>query len=236
MFGYDEAFVKSKQFSYNPEMAKEHFLKAKAAGAYVDGQAIRLYYNAGIEPRRRGCLLLKDAISKLNVGLTVEVQELDWPTFLTKIRTKALPIFFVGWAPDFADPDDYVPVFANGQTGTYARRQGFDDPAIDAKLNQASVEPDPVKRKALYTEVLSSLFDEAYYIWGAVPLNIHVRRDWVKGWFYNPMFGGPDTTPAAFGMYKEERTDQVAIIVQPLAYSIATMVLPAVPNYARKSA
>lgn len=112
----------------------------------------------------------------------------------------------------------------------------FDDPAIDAKLNQASVEPDPVKRRALYTGVLSWLFDEAYYIWGAVPLNIYVKRDWAKGWFYNPMFGRPDTTPAVFGMYKEERTDQVAITVQPLAHSIATMVVPAVPNCSRKNA
>jgi len=235
MFGYDEALVKSLQFSYNLDKAKEFFLKAKDAGAYSDGQKITLYYNTGNEARRRGCLLLKDSIEKLGVGLSIEVQELDWPTFLAKMREKTLPVFFVGWAPDFADPDDYVPVFANGQTGTFARRQGFDDPAIDDKLNLASVEADPAKRKALYNEITTWLFQEAYTIWVAVPLNIHVARDWVKGWFYNPMFAGPDIVPAGFGMYKEERTDQVAITLEPLALMAAT-VLPAVPNYARKSA
>jgi len=236
MFGYDEALVKSLQFSYNPDKAKEFFLKAKDAGAYSDGQKITLYYNAGNEARRRGCLLLKDSIEKLGVGLSIEVQELDWPTFLAKMRAKELPVFFIGWAPDFADPDDYVPVFANGKTGTFARRQGFDNPEIDAKLDQAAVETDPAKRKALYDEIITWLFQEAYTIWALVPLNMHVARDWVKGWFYNPMFAGPDITPAAYGMYKEERTEQVAITIEPLAPFVAAMTLPTLPNYARKGA
>jgi peptide/nickel transport system substrate-binding protein len=236
MFGYNEALVKSLQFSYSPEKAKEFFLKAKDAGAYGDGQKITLYYNAGNEARRRGCLLLKDSIEALGVGLSIDVQELDWPTFLARMRDLSLPIFFIGWAPDFADPDDYVPVFANGETGTFARRQGFDNPEMDAKISQAAVEPDPVKRKALYDEITTWLFQEAYTIWAAVPLNIHVSRDWVKGWFYNPMFSGTDIAQAAYGMYKEERTDQIAITIEPLAPLITAMVLPALPNYARKSA
>jgi peptide/nickel transport system substrate-binding protein len=236
MFGYNEALVKSLQFSYNPEKAKEFFLKAKDAGAYAEGQKITLYYNAGNDVRKVGCLLMKDGIEALGVGLAIDVQELDWPTFLAKTRAMELPIFFIGWAPDFADPDDYVPVFAHGELGTYARRQGFNDPAINAKIDQAAIEPDPEKRKALYDEITTWLFQEAYTIWGAVPLNIHVRRDWVKGWFYNPMFSGPDIVPAAFGMYKEERTEQVAITVEPLAPFIATMAAPAVSDYARKNA
>jgi len=236
MFGYNEELVKSLQFSYSPDKAKEYFMKAKAAGAYSDGQTITLYYNTGNEARRRGCLLLKDTIEGVGVGLKIEVQELDWPTFLAKMRERALPVFFVGWAPDFADPDDYVPVFANGEIGTFARRQGFNNPEINAKIDQAAIEPDPEKRKALYDEVTSWLFQEGFTIWVAVPLNIHVSRDWVKGWFYNPMFAGPDISPAAFGMYKEERADKIAITVEPLAPFIAAMVLPAVPNYARKSA
>jgi peptide/nickel transport system substrate-binding protein len=236
MFGYNEQLVKSLQFSFSPDKAKQYFLNAKAAGAYADGQVITLYYNTGNEARRRGCLLLKDAIEGLGVGLTIQVQELDWPTFLAKQRAKELPIFFIGWAPDFADPDDYVPVFANGQTGTFARRQGFDDPTIDQKLSQASIESDPAKRQALYNDIETWLFQQAYTIWGAVPLNIQVSRDWVKGWFFNPMFSGPNTSPAAYGMYKEERTDQVAITVGPLPAFIATVATLVVPNYARKSA
>ena len=70
----------------------------------------------------------------------------------------------------------------------------------------------------------------------AIPLNVHVRRDWLKAWFYNPMVSGPDILPAVYGMYKEERTEQVAISIGPVSLFVTAVAAPVLSDYARKSA
>jgi len=191
------------QFNYNPELAKQYFLKAKEAGAYVDGLHITIYYNAGNEMRKQGSLLLKDGIEKLNVGISITVQELDWPTFLAKIRAKELPIFFVGWAPDYADPDDYAVPFCHGKYGTYAIRIGYNNDTVNKWIEDAAVEADPANRVELYKTIERQVVADAPYIWTVEPMTIECHRDWVKNWYFNPMYAEWPTTPAAFGMYKD---------------------------------
>jgi peptide/nickel transport system substrate-binding protein len=209
LLGYDERIP---LVEYDPVKAKEYFLKAKAAGAYKDGDIVTMYYNTGNEPRRRGCLLFKDAIEKLGVGLTINVQELDWPTFLAKIRTKELPIFFVGWAPDYADPDDYAIPFYDGRKGTFAIRVGYNNDTINKLIDQASTELDPKKRAELYLEIQREVNEEAVYIWTVQPMYTFVMRDWVKGFQFNAALA---TCSDGLGLYrllwKEERTEQVAV-------------------------
>jgi ABC-type transport system substrate-binding protein len=191
------------QYKYDPEQAKMCFMKAKEAGAYQDGMPLTIYYNSGNEMRKQGCLLLKDGIEKLDVGMTVTVQELDWPTFLAKIRAKELPIFFVGWAPDYADPDDYAIPFAHGEYGTYAIRIGYNNDTVNSWIDEAAKESDPAKRIALYQSVENQLVYDAAYIWNSEPMTIECHRDWVKNWYFNPMYAEWPTTPAASGMYKD---------------------------------
>ena len=190
------------QFSYDPATAKQYFMKAKLEKAYPDGLKITIYYNSGNEPRKQGSLLLKDGIEKLNVGISVAVQELDWPTFLAKTRAKELPISFVAWAPDYADPDDYAVPFCHGIKGTYAIRIGYNNDTVNKWIDDVAVEIDPAKRIELYKAVEMQVVADAPYIWISEPLTIECQRDWVKGWFYNPMYASWDTTPAAYGMHK----------------------------------
>src|SRR5439155_689013 len=74
---------------------------------------ITLYYNAGNTERRQGCLLLRQGLQALHDQLgagpiSVGVRALDWPAYLGTLRARGLPIFFLGWRADYADPDDYV--------------------------------------------------------------------------------------------------------------------------------
>jgi len=215
MLGYNETLF---QFKYDPEKAKEYFLKAKEEGAYEDGLKITAYYNAGNEVRRRALLLLKDGVEKLNVGVSIEVQELDWPTLLSKIRTKDFAIVMIGWLPDYADPDNYITTYAHSKAGIYAKRSGYVNETIDALIEQAAKELDPAKRAKLYYEIQRELIEEAVYIWVYQAKTIHVARDWVKGYFYNPMWSGSDTGCMRF-MWKEETTEQVAVNINGFTFS-----------------
>lgn len=209
LLGYDETLP---QFDHSPGKAKEHFLKAKEAGAYEEGLKLTLYYISGSETTRRGCLLFKDGIEGLGVGISVELQEVDWPTFLAKARGRELPVFPFAWIPDYADPEAYITAFAHSR-GTYARRIGYANGTVDKMLEQAARELNLERRAELYRAVQKELVEEAVYIWVAQPKWLHVARDWVKGYFFNPMWSGMDTGCMRY-MWKEELTRQVAVSIE----------------------
>jgi len=176
LFGFDENIF---SFSYDPAKAKEYFAKAKAVAAYRDGLSITYYYNTGNEMRRRGGLLLKDSVDKLNVGFTIDVQELDWPTFLTKTRGGEAPLFLLGWIVDYADPHDFAQPFGHSR-GVIANRVGLSIPGLDDKIMKAAEIVDPVERALRYADIANTVNQEAYYIWVGQPTTYLVFRDWVK--------------------------------------------------------
>jgi len=197
LFGYDD---KVSTFSYDPAKAKEYFAKAKAAGAYQDGLKLAYYYNAGNEVRRRGGLLLKDSLDKLNVGFTIDVQELDWPTFLAKTRRGEAPLFLVGWVVDYADPHDFAQPFGHS-SGTLAKRVSLNIPGLDEKIMKAAEVTDPAERQKLYTEITNIINQEAYYIWVGQPTNYFVLRDWIRVKI-DPELNMPDqANPMYYGYY-----------------------------------
>ncbi|HMK83277.1 MAG TPA: ABC transporter substrate-binding protein [Candidatus Bathyarchaeia archaeon] len=195
LFGYDESVF---QFSYDPAKAKEYFLKAKAAGAYKDGMKLGFYYNAGNELRRRGGLLLKDSIDALNVGFSVDVNELDWPTFLYKGRHGDLPLFLIGWTVDYADPNDFEQPFGDSR-GTVSNRVALNIPGLNDKIAQAAATVDPALRQKMYSNITNIINKAAYYIWVGQTTQFMVMRDWVQMTWdpdtntptqSNPMYGG----------------------------------------------
>jgi peptide/nickel transport system substrate-binding protein len=194
--------------TYDVAKAKEFFMKAKATGAFKDGDELTIYYNAGNEARRLGSLLLADSVNSLNVGITIKVQELDWPTFLAKVRARELPIFFIGWSADFADADTFI--FSYGHShGFFAPRTGYENPEVDRLIDQGRIETDPEKRAKLYHDAQVMINEDAIYILTAEGTNIYCFRDWVKNWYPNPIRSGYFN----YDVVKEERTDQVAISI-----------------------
>ena len=209
VLGHDDSLPK---YSYDPARAKQLLLEAKQEGAYEDGQKITLYYNAGNENRRLGCLIMKDSIDALDVGLQIEVQELDWPSYLARSRNHELPFVIIGWIPDYADPDNYIATYAHSKKGLHSQSVGYEDPRIDALIDEAGIETDPVKRAEIYREIQMELIDQAFYFFLCQPMIIHVARDWVKGNYFNPLL-----SVSANGMltywtaWKEPYTTQVAV-------------------------
>jgi peptide/nickel transport system substrate-binding protein len=211
--GYDEQKV--PLIPFDTAKAKEFFLAAKSEGAYTDGTVIAVFYNAGNEQRRRGLLLLKDTIDTLGVGFSLDVQALDWPTFLEEIRLQRLPVFFVGWAPDYADPDDFVIPFYDGRIGTYARRVGYSNDRVNELIDLAAREQDPAKRAAYYVEMQLAVHEDAVYLWTVQPSYTYVWRDWTKGFMHNAALASNSQGHVLFKLIsKDERTDQVTIAIQ----------------------
>jgi len=161
------------------------------------GFTINLYYNAGNTERRQGCLLLRQGLEALHDQLgagpiTVGVRALDWPAYLATLRAKGLPIFFLGWRADYADPDDYVvPFLRTG--GLFSGRVGYSNATLDRLIDAAAAELNQTKRDRMYQDLSTrAVVDDVPYLWVYQSRSFHVERTWVRGYYFNPMLSGLD--------------------------------------------
>lgn len=191
MFGFDSSLPAPKQDLTSA-------VTELKASNHSGGFSLTLYYNSGNTGREKGANLLAQNVKQMcqqaGATCTVNVQGLDWSTaFLPKQRAKALPIFFLGWAPDYAFPDDYTVTFLQSQNGVYAKRVGYNDPAVNALQDALLKELDQAKLQKGYSDLIKMSNADYPYIWLTQAANYHVQRSWVHGYYYNPMHsGGPN--------------------------------------------
>jgi peptide/nickel transport system substrate-binding protein len=196
MFGYNASIPK---YNFDLQAAANYLKNAtnpSTGTSYADtGFTIKLFYNAGNGPREDACFLLKNGLEALKAkglisgNIVVTVQALDWPTYLDAVRTKQMPAFFLGWAPDYADPDDYVNPFIDS-AGTYAKRCGIVNDELTNLTRAAGTELNTTLRAELYSNISLEVYNNAYYVWTDQATNFHVERTWVTGYYYNPMYSG----------------------------------------------
>ena len=180
LLGYDED---GPSYSYNLDMAESHF---RDAGVWDNGFTFTAYYNSGNDVRLNALLLLENAIEDMNPKFNMEVQGLEWPDYLDKLRAGELPLFFLGWAPDYADPHNYAQPFLHSD-GHFPHYLNFAYDDIDDLIMDAAAEPSESQRKIMYRDLADLEHDKALYIWASQGIGYHFERDWVNGWYHNKM-------------------------------------------------
>ncbi|MFX0062536.1 MAG: ABC transporter substrate-binding protein [Candidatus Hermodarchaeota archaeon] len=150
---------------------------------------MRLGYNSGNEVRKQGCILMKQNIEDLEIGISVVVEELEWSAYLDHLRGAHLPIYFIGWAPDYADPDNYAQPFLDSQ-GTLSKRQHFENAWIDSNITAAAIEQNPTQRADYYETIEEMAAADIAQLYLYQAQGILVSRDYVMGldgYTSNPM-------------------------------------------------
>ena len=108
-----------------------------------------------------------------------------------------MPVFFLGWAPDYADADNYVGPFVKS-IGTYPSRMGlqgstgeggvvWDHVTVDGWIDDAAQETDPTTREGIYHDILDAIFEHNAFIWGYQGVEFHVEGGWMNGYVFNAM-------------------------------------------------
>jgi peptide/nickel transport system substrate-binding protein len=207
MFAHDDALVM-------PELdlaeAVTHWNLAMDSGLddILDNNSytLNIYFNSGNDAREAACLLIKQAIENIiadpastdpSEELTIVVNSLEWASYLFQVRNKQLPFFFLGWAPDYADPDNYAAPFVKS-TGTFPSRVGlvgstdengdpWDHATVDDWINDAAQETDPATRIELYGYIQEAIVAHMAYLWGYQGVEFHVEGAWMNGYVFNPM-------------------------------------------------
>jgi peptide/nickel transport system substrate-binding protein len=163
---------------------------------FETGFTVPLFYNAGNTGRQTACQQLKQSIEALGAltgagTMSATVTGLDWGSaYLPAEQTphNFMPMYLIGWGPDYADPDDYAfPFLHTG--GAYPIGSSYNNSTINSIVLDAGVELNMTKRTLMYQDLSAKIHEDPPYIFIDQPNLFLVYRSWVKGWYSNPMWG-----------------------------------------------
>ena len=193
LLGYDPSLPK---YSFDRDKATAEFKEAWGGKVWSTGFKFTLTYNTGNTARQIGAQVVKDNVESLNPKFKIDIRNLQWSTFLQTTNAHKGTLYALGWAVDYPDPDDFAQPFLSSK-GDYPQRNGYNNPEADRLIQEAAVSSDPAKRKDLYKRLTQIAYNDVPGIYAAQPTAFKVMRSWVRGWYWNTVYGGEDYYPLA---------------------------------------
>jgi len=176
-------------YNFNLTKAEEYFKKAWGGKVWEKGFYFELLYNIGNVQRKAAAEMLKENIESLNPKFKIYVRGVEWPTYLRAMVKAQLPAFIIGWLADFPDPHNFVFPYMHSK-GTFAAWQHYKNPHVDELIEKGIRTSDPEERKEIYYELQKIYFEDCPSVMLYQPVGRHYERDWVQGWYYNPIYPG----------------------------------------------
>ncbi|MCH8205411.1 MAG: peptidylprolyl isomerase [Chloroflexi bacterium] len=121
------------------------------------------------------------------LGVEVEIQQVDWPTYLEGLNRAVFQAFAgLGWEADYLDPQDFLDILFH--TESSVNHGGYSNPVVDELLEKARVEPDTFKRIDLYRIAERMIVNDAPWLPLWHPAERHVLiKPYIKGYVLTPM-------------------------------------------------
>ncbi len=94
-----------------------------------------------------------------NLGVEVEIEVVEWDTFLEDLREGRLQCFEVAWLADYPDPENFLDLLFH--SGSVANYSAYSSPQVNSLLEAARMENDIAARLALYQQAEQSIVDDA---------------------------------------------------------------------------
>jgi len=176
-------------YDYNLVEARLHLEAAWGGDLWTNGFRLTLAYNKGNVARRIASEMIRDAIESLNPKFHIDIAMVPWPQYLDELVSFKLPLFINGWLADYPDPHDFVHPFMHSQ-GALAQFQSYSNPIVDAWVEEGIATPYGLARRAIYYTLQEIYHEDCPSVPLAQPEGRHWERDWVMGWYYNPIYGG----------------------------------------------
>ena len=131
-----------------------------------------------------GSVALRDVLQR-DLGLTVEVLQVQGPQFYQGLYKKTFPAYELTWVADFPDPETFLrSLFESSSPDNYSE---YVNPTFDALLDQAAATLDVDERAALYAEAESVLLDDNAVLPLFHGMGYTLMKPWVKGLDITPL-------------------------------------------------
>ncbi|MBZ9752629.1 ABC transporter substrate-binding protein [Deinococcus sp. HMF7620] len=184
--GYDS---KVSTYKFDAKQAETYFKRAWGGQLWKNGFVLNANYRAGAVAAQTAMEILKRNIESMNPKFKVNITAKPWSEMLADSKTGKEAMIIIGWAPDYADPDNFMYTFYSSN-GYYYPRNNWKDAQVDKWLDQARSTVNTAERNRLYSLVGKKAYEQAPYILIPAGVGFNFYRDTLVGagaTNFNPM-------------------------------------------------
>lgn len=123
------------------------------------------------------------------IGINIELSIKKWTSFLKELEKGDFDLFYLSWAPDYPDPDNYIYQFAHskGLIASYCGLASCYGNFIDGLIEDAQKEKNMKVREEKYIKIQKIVNDYFLYIPLHQTNDIKVYRSNITGVAYNAL-------------------------------------------------
>ncbi|MDG2060408.1 MAG: peptide ABC transporter substrate-binding protein [SAR86 cluster bacterium] len=182
-----KGYFPNTQLDFDPQLAKN--LLREAGFSKGKFPIVELLYNTS-----EGHQKVAQAIQqmwKLNLGIDVELVNVDWKVYLSRELSGDFTISRAGWIGDYPDPNSFLDMMVTGRGNN---KTGWSNPEYDNLVKLAASAKSTNERFKLFREAESILVNELPVIPIYTYTRVYMLHPDVKGWYPNIL----DTHPYQF--------------------------------------
>jgi ABC-type transport system substrate-binding protein len=116
------------------------------------------------------------------VGLDIEVEYLDWPTFLSKVHTKSVQMFTLGWVADYPDAESFLQLFYSKNVSPGTNNFNYSSAEFDKIYEQIAIMSDGPERTELYRKAELLIIKDCPAAFINHPVAYVLHHDWVENY------------------------------------------------------
>jgi len=194
-------------YNYDPTKAEQTLDDAGYSKDYdvngtlyrFNGTTMRLFYNTGDSEREMMAVMFRAALDE--IGILSSIIAEGWPELLHRMyTTDDWDMIFVGWGPDYNDPDNYIsPLIGSADIGQDTYNTGYKNNTVDEKILEGKYSADTAVRAAAYKAAYDIYIEEPPMIFLVQRQYVRPMRDWIMNYSYNP---APSFTWNFYDCYK----------------------------------
>lgn len=99
---------------------------------------------------------------KQNLGVEVEVEQVETATFFQDVRRGRYQMWELGWSADYPDPENFLDIHFYSESRQNETK--YSNPEVDKLILAARTERDPAKRMQLYQQIEQQLLQDAPWV------------------------------------------------------------------------
>ena len=195
MKAYDPQIKEVTKTAYNPERARR---LVKEAEKVYGGKLPKLTLSmpgTDVVFRQQGEFYKRCFKA---VGLNFEIDYMDWPTFLSRAKSKNAQIFTLGWKADYPDVENFLQLFYSPNASPGPNNFNYSNPEFDKIYEQIAVMSDSPERTELYRKAERMVVEDCPAVFLLHGVAYVLYHDWLYN--YKPH-------AFAYGLSKYRRID-----------------------------